>query len=162
MNPYDPDSLAYHMYEAQLAREHQRNQQPLHVPTNLGEWMAGIGIVCALFGVFGPVGRDRTIINVALYMIWYGVVGALFVLGVYAVFISPKLIYQVVRWAIRKSVAVKSIVIGTITGMVLGGALGLGTGSDFLRGVGRLGTMGLVVGILIGIPLEIKRRNQKR
>lgn len=153
INPYEPGTLGYDMFESNRPTP----DNPIVIPTNLPDWIGAMGVMFGLFGaVLALVDHDFDMLP--LRALEWAASGVAVVLAVYGVISGPRLLFNAVVWVMRKSVIAKAAIWGGLIGAVAGIALGIAMNDELLIGTERLGSFGAVIGLVVGIMLWFKRR----
>jgi hypothetical protein len=163
VNPYHPESLAYHLFESQRYQDQQAGManRPLELPTNYRDWIGGMLVMGGLFGLVRGLVDHEPMGVVLMFAVRYALIGMAVVTLFYGVFLGPRTAFLAVRWAMRRSIVVKAMIIGAGITAAFGVWLSMTMHEAILRGVVRLGPIGVVLGFVVGGMISLARRSRR-
>lgn len=160
-NQFEPGT-AEHFTKAManVAEDHKAAELEASGPMTFGRSAFSAVIWCGMFavGIWGSTGAFKTAGRVALIGC-----GALLAIAIafaaYRFLVRPA--FKLTGWSWRRNALARSVMVGAVLGIGFGAWLGYST-HELLRGVVRLGVMGTVLGLIVGVVLLIISRASKR
>lgn len=160
-NPFQPNTPErFTRGMVNQAQERQAAQFNASGPMTFGRSLGPLVIWCGLFavGIFGSTGASRSIGHILLIGGLALAAMAVAVAG-YSFLVRP--LVKLTGWTWRGNALVRSVMVGAALGIGFGAWLGASY-HEVLRGVVRLGIMGTVLGLFVGLVLLIVAKASKR
>lgn len=160
-NPFTPGTAEYLTRDIANKTQERRAAEfaasgPMTFRRSLGP-LAVWGGIFAL-GIWGSMGSFKTIGHIVLI----GCVALLAIamaFAVYSYLVRPA--FKLTGWSWRSNALARSVMVGAALGIGFGAWLGYSK-HELLRGVVRLGVMGTVLGLIVGVVLLFVVKASKR